>query len=542
MLPPLIFNSGYTMHRKKFFQNLGNISIFGLGTTIFCFVIYGMGSIAIVQTGVTMRNYTKDRNGEHTETPIDMSPLQTLLFAALLCSSDVVAAVSIVDYGQQPKLYSCVFGEGVMNDIISIILYGTVVSMLTTTFSAATPLVIIGQFVMLGVISLSIGLFFGFVTSFCFKRLGFLRINPIIETYTMFAFSLISYFVSNSIKISGMSMSGISSLLTCAIVQSHYTYYNLSPQGKTSSLFVVSFLGTAAEAAVYSYIGIALVSQIPLYWSFGFIFAEFFLIIAGRLIAIFSTFFLFRLCCKSRTLNLRELTFISYAGMIRGAIAFALVLTLPFVDPDTKLCSDPTLPPDSCFDKPTYEMLVSTTLILVILTTLCFGTFMSIVQKFLVSPSEEDLKEVERDMRSKSIAQETAMRSISVYEEITHPNEEADEENEDDGFQYDAAGNKIGWTGSWFYNWFAKFDESTLRPFFIRNYDPNIVILEDEYQEALKVKFDDDIDQDLAERVEMITRTKSVSQRLRSMSDARMINPKLSRSASTVAPKVNKKS
>jgi len=59
---------------------------------------------------------------------------------------------------------------------------------------------------------------------------------------------------------------------------------------------------------------------------------------------------------------------------------------------------------------------------------------MSIVQKFLVSPSEEDLKEVERDMRSKSIAQETAMRKVSVYEEITHPNEEAEEENEDDGF------------------------------------------------------------------------------------------------------------
>ena len=131
------------------------------------------------------------------------------------------------------------------------------------------------------------------------------------------------------------------------------------------------------------------------------------------------------------------------------------------------------------------------------------------------------------------------MRKVSVYEEITHPNEEQEEENEDDGFQYDDAGNKIGWTGSWFYNWFAEYDEAVLRPFFIRNYDPNIVILEDEYQEALKVKFDDDLDQDLAERVEMITRTKSVSQRLRSMSDARMINPTLRSASTVVPPKVN---
>lgn len=88
-----------------------------------------------------------------------------------------------------------------MNDIISIILYGTVVSMLTTTFSAATPFIIIGQFVLLGVVSLSIGLVFGYFTSFCFKHLTFIRGNPIIETYTMFAFSMISYFVSNAIVI-----------------------------------------------------------------------------------------------------------------------------------------------------------------------------------------------------------------------------------------------------------------------------------------------------------------------------------------------------
>lgn len=58
-------------------------------------------------------------------------------------------------------------------------------------------------------------------------------------------------------------MSGMSSLLTCGIVQSHYTYYNMSPQGKTASLFIVSFMGTVAEASVYSYIGIALLNSIP---------------------------------------------------------------------------------------------------------------------------------------------------------------------------------------------------------------------------------------------------------------------------------------
>jgi hypothetical protein len=39
--------------------------------------------------------------------------------------------------------------------------------------------------------------------------------------------------------------------------------------------------------------------------------------------------------------------------------------------------------------------MVSTTLMLVVLTTLIFGTFMGIVQKKLVAPSDSDRVEVE---------------------------------------------------------------------------------------------------------------------------------------------------
>ena len=92
---------------------------------------------------------------------------------------------------------------------------------------------------------------------------------------------------------------------------------------------IAAFLGNVTEAGVYSYVGIALYSQIPTWWSFGFVFIMFTILVVGRLMSVFSTFYLSRLCCKRRTINFRELCFISYAGMIRGAIAFALVLKLP---------------------------------------------------------------------------------------------------------------------------------------------------------------------------------------------------------------------
>jgi NhaP-type Na+/H+ or K+/H+ antiporter len=66
---------------------------------------------------------------------------------------------------------------------------------------------------------------------------------------------------------------------------------------------------------------------------------QFFIIVVGRFIAVFGTFYLFRLCFKKKTISARELCFVIYAGMIRGAIAFALVLKIP-VD-GTPECKDP---------------------------------------------------------------------------------------------------------------------------------------------------------------------------------------------------------
>ena len=113
----------------------------------------------------------------------------------------------------------------------------------------------------------------------------------------------------------------------------------------------------------------------------------FLIIVIGRITAIFVTFYSSSLCCKRRTINFRELCFITYGGMIRGAIAFALVLKLPECTPST--------PKDaSCLPSPVYDLFVSTTLIIVMLTTLIFGTFMGRVQILLCPPTDKDKKEL----------------------------------------------------------------------------------------------------------------------------------------------------
>jgi NhaP-type Na+/H+ or K+/H+ antiporter len=166
----------------------------------------------------------------------------------------------------------------------------------------------------------------------------------------------------------------------------HYTWYNLSPQGKTISSVAVSILGSAAESLVFSYIGLCTFTyagdqqngDYP--WSLSFIVVMVAIIIVGRLIAVWGVHFLMLTCQKQSDITIPELAFISYGGMIRGAIAFGLVLKIPEGDPDGT--------------GPFRErgVIVTTTLAVVIITSVVFGTFMPVVQKILMgSPDSKSV-------------------------------------------------------------------------------------------------------------------------------------------------------
>jgi hypothetical protein len=57
-LPPIVFNAGFNMRKKKFFANLGNVALFGLVVTLVCFVIYSaLAYLVINHFGLMMTNY-----------------------------------------------------------------------------------------------------------------------------------------------------------------------------------------------------------------------------------------------------------------------------------------------------------------------------------------------------------------------------------------------------------------------------------------------------------------------------------------------------
>jgi NhaP-type Na+/H+ or K+/H+ antiporter len=57
--------------------------------------------------------------------------MEIMLVSSLMCSSDVLAAITIIKYEEQPRLFSLVFGEGIVNDAVAIIMFNTVASFIS---------------------------------------------------------------------------------------------------------------------------------------------------------------------------------------------------------------------------------------------------------------------------------------------------------------------------------------------------------------------------------------------------------------------------
>lgn len=59
----------------------------------------------------------------NTDEVIKFSMSNIMIFAATICASDSVAALTMIKPEKYPKLFSVVFGEGMVNDAVSIILF-----------------------------------------------------------------------------------------------------------------------------------------------------------------------------------------------------------------------------------------------------------------------------------------------------------------------------------------------------------------------------------------------------------------------------------
>jgi NhaP-type Na+/H+ or K+/H+ antiporter len=114
ILPPIIFAAGYNLKKKNFIHNFGYITLFGVLGTLISFVVLSAQIIF-------WNNLLHDNSST-----LKLRTKECLLLASILCATDTVAAISIVKEKTFPTLNSILFGEGVVNDAVSILLFRAV--------------------------------------------------------------------------------------------------------------------------------------------------------------------------------------------------------------------------------------------------------------------------------------------------------------------------------------------------------------------------------------------------------------------------------
>lgn len=228
-----------------------------------------------------------------------------------------------------------------------------------------------GQFFFLLAMSLLIGAAFGFGCALMFKYVRTLTKSQIVECVMLFMFAYLSYIVSEM-----NAFSGIIALLSCGIIMAHYAWFNLSYHGREGSIVIFQFLAFIAEGFVFSYLGLTFFSFRLYPWSWKFFLILLSAIVFGRALGSICLYYFMRLVCcyqkgQENALNFRELVFIWYAGMIRGAIAFGLVLKIE----------------DSVVNR---QVITTTCLSLVVFTTVFCGSTVGLLSACLFPKGSEE--------------------------------------------------------------------------------------------------------------------------------------------------------
>jgi len=312
LLPPIIFEAGYTLRRKNFFRNLGTISLYAVvGTLISTFVV-GSLVFACAKAGLI----DVDAN----------NPMETLLFGALISAVDPVATLSIMgspELNCDPLLYSLVFGESVLNDAVAIVLFRTFYNYYEegTEFDSSKIPVALVEFLGVSLGSVFIGVITGLICSYIFRHTR-IRDYPKYEISLLFLFAYGAYALAESIE-----LSGIMALFFCGIVLAHYNSYNLSKTSQVTAEEIFAALSTVAESFVFMYMGMGFFTGRFTSWDGAFIFLAILFCLFARALNTFPLSFLSN-AVRPQQIPFRMQFVIWFAGL-RGAIAFALSQNMP---------------------------------------------------------------------------------------------------------------------------------------------------------------------------------------------------------------------
>uniref|UniRef100_A0A671NY56 Sodium/hydrogen exchanger n=1 Tax=Sinocyclocheilus anshuiensis TaxID=1608454 RepID=A0A671NY56_9TELE len=306
LLPPIIFESGYSLHKGNFFQNIGSITLFAVfGTAISAFIVGG-GIYFLGQADVIYK----------------MTMTDSFAFGSLISAVDPVATIAIFNaLNVDPVLNMLVFGESILNDAVSIVLTNTAEGFAGSDVSTGweTFMQALGYFLKMFFGSAALGTLTGLISAIVLKHFD-LRKTPSLEFGMMIIFAYLPYGLAEGIK-----LSGIMAILFSGIVMSHYTHHNLSPVTQILMQQTLRTVAFMCETCVFAFLGLSIFS-FPHKFELSFVIWCIVLVLVGRAVNIFPLSFLLNFFRDHKITP--KMMFIMWFSGLRGAIPYALSLHL----------------------------------------------------------------------------------------------------------------------------------------------------------------------------------------------------------------------
>uniref|UniRef100_M8CGD1 Sodium/hydrogen exchanger 2 n=1 Tax=Aegilops tauschii TaxID=37682 RepID=M8CGD1_AEGTA len=297
----------------------------------------------------------------------------------------------VLSQDETPFLYSLVFGEGVVNDATSVVLFNAIQNFDLGNFSSLKFLQFIGNFLYLFGASTFLGVASGLLSAYVIKKLYFGRHSTDREVAIMMLMAYLSYMLAEL-----LDLSGILTVFFCGIVMSHYTWHNVTESSRVTTKHAFATLSFISETFLFLYVGMdaldiekwKIVSETysPMK-SIALSSIILALVLVARAAFVFPLSYLSNLTKETpgEKISIRQQVIIWWAGLMRGAVSIALAYNKSFYHSQFAKSGHTQLPSNA--------IMITSTIIIVLFSTIVFGLLTKPLIRLLI-PARHLTREV----------------------------------------------------------------------------------------------------------------------------------------------------
>ncbi|XP_064395116.1 sodium/hydrogen exchanger 2-like isoform X2 [Halichondria panicea] len=320
LLPPIVLESGYFLDIRAFFENFTTIIVFAVIGTLWNTVAIGMTLFGLYEANLLL-----------TEPSLQNSIFNipvALLFGTICSAVDPVAVLAVFDDIHVNKLlHILVFGESLLNDAVTIVLFNVLRAFSNRPFDTSlsddqriipfTDVVIgVVQFFVVVLASFVIGVLMGMIAAFITR---FSEHVHVLEPIIVFTMGYLSYILADMFE-----FSGIVSLIFCAITMKHYVEANVSRKSSTTIKYSMKVVSNVSEMIIFLFLGLSLYESDQQNWDWGLSLFSLLFALLYRPIGVIALTLIVNIF-RFKKIGFKSVFVMSYSGL-RGAVAFSLAL------------------------------------------------------------------------------------------------------------------------------------------------------------------------------------------------------------------------